>query len=128
MNENWRKEVKQTIKEVIDRICKDYNTSADINIMDGYPFLTNDSVLTTHCKQAAIDYLGEENVEDLPLRMTAEDSAYVSQQVPSCFYRLGTGNKAKGITSGVHTATFDIDEKALEISTGLMAWMVLKGK
>lgn len=128
MNENWRTEVKQTIKEVINRICKDYNTSADINIMDGYPFLTNDTKLTARCKQAAIDYLGEDNVEDLPLRMTAEDFAYVSQQVPSCFYRLGTGNKTKGITSGVHTATFDIDEKALEISTGLMAWMVLNRK
>jgi metal-dependent amidase/aminoacylase/carboxypeptidase family protein len=44
------------------------------------------------------------------------------------FFRLGTGNKAKGITSGVHTSTFDIDEKALEISTGLMAWMVIKEK
>lgn len=128
MNEDWRKEVKQTIKDVINRICRDYNTSADINIMDGYPFLTNDTELTTHCKQAAIEYLGKDNVEDLPLRMTAEDFAYVSQQVPSCFYRLGTGNKSKGITSGVHTATFDIDEKALEISTGLMAWMALTKK
>ena len=47
--------------------------------------------------------------------------------MPSCFYRLGTGNKEKGITSGVHTSTFDIDEKALEIASGLMAWMVIKG-
>jgi metal-dependent amidase/aminoacylase/carboxypeptidase family protein len=60
--------------------------------------------------------------------MTAEDFAYITQQVPSCFFRLGTGNKAKGITSGVHTSTFDIDEKALEISTGLMAWMVLSSE
>lgn len=125
MDEAWRKEIKQKITETINRICGDYSTSAEINIIDGYPFLTNDTELTTHCRQAAIDYLGKENVEELPLRMTAEDFAYVSQQVPSCFYRLGTGNIAKGITSGVHTATFDVDEKALEISTGLMAWMVL---
>jgi metal-dependent amidase/aminoacylase/carboxypeptidase family protein len=93
--------------------------------MDGYPFLINDAEVTQHCKQAAIEYLGNNNVEDLPLRMTAEDFAYITQQVPSCFYRLGTGNKAKGITSGVHTSTFDIDEQALELSTGLMAWMVI---
>ena len=93
--------------------------------MDGYPFLTNDVEVTKHCKQAAIDYLGKENVEDLPLRMTAEDFAYITQEVPSCFYRLGTGNKSKGITSGVHTSTFDIDERALEISSGLMAWMTI---
>lgn len=126
MDEAWRKEVKIKITEIINAVATKYNTKADINIMDGYPFLTNDAVITQHCKQAAIDYLGKENVEDLPLRMTAEDFAYITQQVPSCFYRLGTGNKAKGITSGVHTSTFDIDEKALEISSGLMAWMVIK--
>ncbi len=126
MDEAWRKEVKLKITDIINTIATQYHTKADINIMDGYPFLTNDAEATKHCKQAAIEYLGKENVEDLPLRMTAEDFAYITQQVPSCFYRLGTGNKTKGITSGVHTSTFDIDEKALEISTGLMAWMVIK--
>lgn len=126
MDEVWRKEVKLKIVEIINTVATKYNTKADINIMDGYPFLTNDAEVTQRCKQAAIDYLGKENVEDLPLRMTAEDFAYITQQVPSCFYRLGTGNKTKGITSGVHTSTFDIDEKSLEISTGLMAWMVIK--
>jgi amidohydrolase len=125
MDEVWRKEVKQKITDIINTIANKYNTKAEINIMDGYPFLTNDAEVTKHCKQAAIQYLGRENVEDLPLRMTAEDFAYITQQVPSCFYRLGTGNKEKEITSGVHTSTFDIDEKALEISTGLMAWMVI---
>ncbi|MBA4240777.1 MAG: amidohydrolase [Sphingobacteriaceae bacterium] len=128
MDEVWRKEVKGKIKEIINRVSSQYNTKADIKIMDGYPFLTNDVEVTKYCKQAAIEYLGKDNVEDLPLRMTAEDFAYITQEVPSCFYRLGTGNKSKGITSGVHTATFDIDEKALEISSGLMAWMVLCSK
>ncbi len=127
MDEVWRKEVKLKITDIINTIATKYDTKAEVNIMDGYPFLINDDEVTKNCKQAAIEYLGKENVEDLPLRMTAEDFAYITQQVPSCFYRLGTGNKAKGITSGVHTSTFNIDEKALEISTGLMAWMVIKG-
>lgn len=126
MDEIWRKEVKLKITEIINSVSTTYNTKAEINIMDGYPFLTNDVEVTKRCKQAAIDYLGKENVEDLPLRMTAEDFAYITQEVPSCFYRLGTGNKEKGITSGVHTSTFDIDENALQIASGLMAWMVVK--
>ena len=125
MNEEWRAEVKEKIKSIILSVCEKYKTTADINIENGYPFLVNDVELTTRCKALAIDYLGKENVEDLPLRMTAEDFSYITQKVPSCFYRLGTGNKQKGITSGVHTSTFDIDEQALEISTGLMAWMAI---
>lgn len=126
MDEHWRLRVKERIREIIHGICEAYQASAEINIIDGYPFLVNDEPLTERCRQSAIEYLGAEQVEELPLRMTAEDFAYVSQAVPSCFYRLGTGNKEKGITAGVHTATFDIDEKALEISTGLMAWMAIR--
>jgi amidohydrolase len=125
MDETWRAEVKEKIKSIILSVCEKYKATADINIENGYPFLVNDIELTVRCKVLAIDYLGKENVEDLPLRMTAEDFSYITQKVPSCFYRLGTGNKQKGITNGVHTSTFDIDEKALEISTGLMAWMTI---
>lgn len=125
MDEPWRARVKERIREIINGVCEAYKASAEINIIDGYPFLVNDEALTKRCRESAIGYLGADKVEELPLRMTAEDFAYISQQVPSCFYRLGTGNKAKGITAGVHTATFDIDEKALEISTGLMAWMAI---
>ena len=126
MDELWRKEVKEKIKQIINSICEIYHVKPTINIMDGYPFLINDVKLTEQSKKAAIEYLGKENVEELPIRMTAEDFSYITQQVPSCFYRLGTGNKKKGITSGVHTSTFDVDEKALEISIGLMAWLSIQ--
>ena len=58
--------------------------------------------------------------------MTAEDFSYYSQKMPACFYRLGTGNAKKGIASPVHTNTFNVDEKCLELSTGLMAWMAIQ--
>jgi metal-dependent amidase/aminoacylase/carboxypeptidase family protein len=39
---------------------------------------------------------------------------------------LGTGNTQRGITSAIHTDTFDIDEAALETGMGLMAWLAVK--
>ncbi len=60
---------------------------------------------------------------DLDLRMTAEDFAYYSQITPGCFYRLGTRNEEKGIISGLHTSTFDIDEEALKIEQDL--WHIM---
>jgi amidohydrolase len=89
----------------------------------GYPFLVNDSKVTENAKLAAKDYLGKENVVNLELRMTSEDFAYFSQQAPSCFYRLGTGNKNQ--KWNLHTPTFNIDEQALSISSGLMAYIAL---
>ena len=73
----------------------------------------------------AQQYLGNENVEEMPARMTAEDFSYYSQLVPACFYRLGTGNISKGITSPIHTPTFDVDENCLKIGSGLMAWLAV---
>lgn len=121
MNEEWRDEVHAELKRISEEVASKNNAKAELRVERGYPFLVNDVDFTTKCAATAKDYLGKENVEELPLRMTAEDFAYISQKVPSCFFRLGTGNKARGITSGVHTATFDIDETSLEVAIGLVA-------
>ena len=126
MDEAWRAEAHLKMKKVAEEIAQQMKGSCEFRIEKGYPFLVNDEALTKQCISWAKEYLGEKNVEELPLRMTAEDFAFISQQVPSCFYRLGTGNKAKNITSGVHTATFDIDENALRTGTGLMAYLAVK--
>jgi amidohydrolase len=125
MNESWRAEAHAKMKKLAEETALKMGGSCDFRIEHGYPFLVNDEATTAKAIEAAELYLGKENVEELPLRMTAEDFAFYSQQIPSCFYRLGTGNKSKGITSGVHTSTFDIDEQSLEIGVGLMAWLAL---
>jgi len=126
MNESWRASVHRQLHEIVHSISAKYKVSSELRVEKGYPFLVNDEQLTATCTDAAKAYLGEAQVEELPLRMTAEDFAFITQKVPSCFFRLGTGNKEKGIVSGVHTATFDIDESALETGMGLMAWLTLR--
>jgi metal-dependent amidase/aminoacylase/carboxypeptidase family protein len=87
--------------------------------------LYNNELLTRRSKARAIEYMGQENVVDLDVWMAAEDFAFYSQEVDACFYRLGTRNEDKGIVSNVHTPTFNIDEDALEIGSGLMAWLAV---
>ena len=98
----------------------------EVEIRKGYPFLKNTPELTLKLKSAACDFLGEENVIDLDLWMAGEDFAYYTQVSDACFYRLGTRNEAKGIVSGLHTPTFNIDEDALEIGSGLMSYLALQ--
>ena len=125
MNEEWRTKAHGEMKKMAKSIAESMGGSCEFNIVKGYPFLINDEETTKRARRYAEDYLGAENVEDLDLRMTSDDFAFFSQQIPACYYRLGIRNEAKGITSGVHTSTFDIDEKALETGMGLMAWIVL---
>ncbi len=126
LDENWRIEAHQKMISLAKGIAESMGATCIFEIKRGYPVLYNDGILTQHAENAAKQYLGEENVEQLDLRMTAEDFAYYTQHLPGCFYRLGTGNKKKGITSNVHTATFNVDEHALEIGMGLMAWIALQ--
>lgn len=125
MDENWRARAHECIKEIVNSVCSMYGATAVLEIRKGYPVLNNDEVLTTHARKVAVEYLGQENIVDLDLWMAAEDFAFYSHKIPACFYRLGTGNKEKGITSSVHTPTFNIDENALPIGAGLMAWMAV---
>ncbi|MEO1412730.1 MAG: M20 family metallopeptidase [Bacteroidota bacterium] len=126
MNEKWRREAHKRMKKLVKNMAKAMGGAAQLTIVKGYPVLVNNDELTAKARRYAVEYLGEENVVDLPIRMTAEDFAYFSHQLPACFYRLGTGNVAKGITSPVHTDTFDVDEDSMRLSTGLMAWMTLR--
>ncbi|WP_184544468.1 M20 metallopeptidase family protein [Mucilaginibacter sp. FT3.2] len=126
MDENWRTEAHKRMKKMAEGIAESMGGSCDFNIMRGYPFLINEEVLTNATRGHAEDYLGKENVLDLDIWMAAEDFAYYSQVADSCFYRLGTRNEARGITSSVHTPTFDVEEDAFKISTGLMAYLAIK--
>ena len=125
LDEDWRFQAHERIGKMARSIAGGMGGSCEVEISIGYPFLTNDSQTTRRAHEAAAAYVGEENLVELDLWMGAEDFAFYSHEVPACFYRLGTGNEAKGTTHGVHTPVFDIDEDALEIGSGLMAWMAL---
>jgi amidohydrolase len=126
LDESWRAEVKTLISKMCHSIAEANGAKAEVRIENGYPFLKNDEALTGFLTQAAKTYMGEAQVEPLDIWMAAEDFAYYSQEVPACFYRLGTRNEAKGIVSSVHTNTFDIDEDAIEDGCGLMAYLAVQ--
>ena len=118
-DEDWRFKAHDKMKEIAHSICKSSGGSCDFDIKIGYPFLVNDKVVTENAKNTAIKFLGKENVIDLDLRMTSEDFAFISQERPSCFYRLGTGDGST--VKRLHTSSFDVNEECFSISSGLMA-------
>lgn len=126
LNESWRQEGLTRIQRLAEGLAASMGGQCEVTISHGYPYLENNPALTQRIRRAAEAYVGKENVVDIELTLGSEDFAYYSQVLPASFYRLGTRNEAKGITSYIHTPTFDIDEAALEIGPGLMAWMSLQ--
>lgn len=121
MNEEWRFKAHELIKKITTETAATMGAEATVKIDVGYPFVLNNEKLSAAAKDKASQYMGKENVEETELRMGAEDFAYYSHQIPACFFRLGTGNPAKGTVVGGHTPKFNIDEDAIEIGMGMMA-------
>lgn len=121
MDEEWRFKAHDIIRKITSELVHSMGCEADVHIDVGYPCVYNNEALHPKAKSIAQQYMGEDFVQETEMRMGAEDFGYYSQLVPGCFFRLGTANKAKGITSGVHTPVFNIDERAIEIGVGMMA-------
>lgn len=125
MDENWRAEAHQLIKDIVNHTAEAFGAKASIEIPIGYPSLFNDVTLTNTIQNYAKEYLGEEHVRQLSLRMTADDFAFYGHLVPGCYFRLGTNTNNEQKMASVHNAHFDIDENALITGVGLMSFAAL---
>ncbi|MFL5771927.1 MAG: M20 family metallopeptidase [Flavisolibacter sp.] len=123
MDEEWRFRAHEIIRKLSTDLVESMGAEIDLHIDVGYPAVYNDENLHQEAKKIAREFMGDDKVEETEIRMGAEDFGYYSQKIPGCFFRLGTANKVKGITAGVHTPGFNIDEDAIEIGMGIMAWM-----
>lgn len=125
-DETWRTNAHKKMRDIAVGIAESMGAKCKFEIRKGYPLLKNEPKLTESSSQYAKEYLGEENVVDLDLWTASEDFAFYSQEIDGCFYRIGTGNKEKGIQAAVHTPSFDIDERALELGVGLMTYIAIR--
>jgi hippurate hydrolase len=123
MDEEWRFRAHELIRKLATELVRGMGAEIDLHIDVGYPMVYNNPALDVLARDEAREYMGAENVLETEVRLGAEDFGYYTRQIPGCFYRLGVMNAAKGITSGVHTPTFNIDESAIEIGVGMMAWL-----
>ena len=123
MDEGWRFQAHELIRKQATELVHSMGAEIDLHIDVGYPTVYNNEDLNRLARHQAELFMGTENILETELRMGAEDFGYYSQVIPGCFYRLGVMNKEKGITAGVHTPTFNVDERAIETGMGIMAWL-----
>ncbi len=123
MNEVWRYKAHELITKQAVGLVESMGAELDLHIDVGYPAVDNNPTFTDAAWKLAEEFMGREHVEETEMRMGAEDFGYYTQIIPGCFYRLGVRNETKGIVHQVHTPKFDIDENAIEIGIGMMAFL-----
>jgi len=123
MDESWRGKAHMLIKQIAENIATGMGAECFVKIKNGFPMLKNDVETTRKASNYARQLLGNKNVIDMDIRMTAEDFAVYSQHFPATFYRLGVKNKDVNQVRDLHTPTFDIVEEALITGMQTMAWL-----
>ena len=126
MDEKWRIEAKNHILRIINETCAAHSCTAETDIPDGYPCVINNELITSKAREFATEWIGEDNIRTLEMRMTSEDFGFFTQKHPCSFFRFGVKGEINADTGGLHSSNFQIDEKALETGTGGMAWLAWK--
>ncbi|MGC9471252.1 MAG: M20 metallopeptidase family protein [Bacteroidales bacterium] len=122
LDESWREKAHRLIRETARSVASQMGGACETTIVKGYPVLENHLEMTRRAMKYAAAYLGNENVEELDIRMTAEDFAHYARQFPAVFYRLGTGD-GNPPAGGLHSPEFTAREEALTTGSGTMAWL-----
>jgi len=126
MNEVWRKEAHRLIKKLASDIASGMGGSIELEIKNGYPVLTNHEQLSRESKVLAIKLLGKDRVEDMDVRMTAEDFAWFTQKIPGMMYRLGVGDPSSEQSLALHSPQFIAHESSLRTGISLMAYLAVE--
>ena len=122
MNEDLRILMQKRLRQTIEHIARGLGVEAELDIVNGYPVLVNHPETTRALRQAAIEYLGEDKVEECEPLMTAEDFSYYLQHCPGAFIQLGTGRKKPEKGNTLHSPFFNPDESSIVTGMGIMSY------
>src|SRR5262245_11396358 len=125
INETVRKQVEEMMRQTLGVVTAAYGATYDLEYRHGTMVVFNDPKLVEASLPSIRRAVGDANVLEAPKRMGAEDFSFYQQVVPGFFLRLGSGNKAKGITAEAHTPEFDIDEGCLVTGVKVMSTLAL---
>jgi amidohydrolase len=116
-----RTRLRERFHEVAAGIGRASGATLDAGWTEGTPAVVNDERVTARVREIAIEQLGAARVGPATPTMGGDDMALWLQRAPGCYFFVGSGNEATGVTAPHHHPEFDIDEAALSIATSLLA-------
>jgi amidohydrolase len=126
LNNEVRDNVLALMQKIVTEVATANGATAQLTFLKNpNPVTFNDATLAEEALPIMRKVAGEKNVIIADPQMGAEDFAWYQKQVPGFFYWLGIANQQKGITAGLHTADFDIDEQALDNGVKMMSNILL---
>ena len=115
-----RETVLRRVREVIEGVAAACGAEADLEIVSLTPAVINDAKVVEVVRTAAEAVVGPENVSSGERTMGSEDAALFMQDVPGCYFFLGSANAERGLDAPHHNPRFDFDEDALPLGVAIL--------
>lgn len=121
-----RQLVLHRFRQIIEGISAASGCTCEIELRQLTPALVNDPILAKTVADIASRSFPDSTVDDRFQIMVSEDMAYILEKVPGCLIFVGSANAEKGLNYPHHHPKFDFDERALVLSTVLLAETTLE--
>ncbi|GAB1539111.1 amidohydrolase [Scytonema sp. NUACC21] len=118
---------KQRIEQIVAGICQSHGATYDLDYYPHYPPTINDTGMAEFVRSVAEEVI-ETPVGIVPecQTMGGEDMSFFLQEVPGCYFFLGSANSEKGLAYPHHHPRFDFDETALAMGVEMFVRCVEK--
>jgi amidohydrolase len=108
--------------ELAQGIAGAMRAQVEYEVREGTPACVNDAEITDLVRRAAVATVSPEHLPGGDQRQpVSDDMALFLRAAPGCYFLVGAGNPARGITAPHHNTHFDIDEDALPIGVEVLA-------
>jgi amidohydrolase len=118
-----RRQLARELPKIAKGVASALGARLDFDYRWGYPPTVNDAAMAGVVRGAVREAMGPGAAVEQEASMGAEDMSLVLQEVPGCYFFLGSMNRKKGIIHPHHSARFDLDEAALP--WGVEIWLRL---
>ena len=121
--ESIRRQLQREIPRIAGGVASAMGARFEFEYHRGYPPTVNEESMTDLVRDSVREAAGTAAAVEQDLSMGAEDMSLVLQEVPGCYFFLGSMNPRKGLIHPHHSVHFNFDEDAL--SLGVETWLRL---
>ena len=122
--EDNRQLIKTRMNEILNGLSSTFNADISMDYEDGYPPTVNNQICAENLLQSAQKIVGA-GADEPYLSMGGEDFSYFANEIPGCFFFIGSSPKDRKLLSTPHHCShFDIDEDALLVGSSVFVQLI----
>ena len=120
-DEAVRQKVVERFEKIARGVGEGMGCQVEVEIKRITPALVNNESMTSRVQETAQRLLSASDIDTGYQTMTAEDMAFMQEQIPGCYFFVGSNDTRRHLDYGHHHPRFDFNEEALIHGSALMA-------